>query len=655
MLSSRRTASGSVSLTQYKMHLKPAIFVVFLLAAITSVMAQDQTRATTVADSSNAPQKFLQEGISLQFEVAPLAGGATRELLEGMEATVHFKIVDANAGKVLSNLRPTAWIDRRDPGKLTDARACREKVQSFLQASFDRRPTIDLNTYFILALNHEPNISVIDPLMGFGGSKLYTLVPLRSSGQDWVISQDKKRMYVSMPAVNQVAVIDTLNWKVVANLDTGNGPARIALQHDGRYLWVGNDGGTENDGGVTVIDTATLKRVAQIVTGNGHHDIAFNADDSSVFVTNKQDGTLSVIDIRKLVRTANVKVGSLPSAIVFSTLSNAVYVANEGDGTITVLNASGRETQRMKTQPGLRALRLAPDERFGFAVNDTTSTVYIFDLASNRVVHAVPVGPGADQIAFTREFAYVRTAGSEFVNMIKIADLGKETALSRFPAGQYAPQRSPARSMADAIVPAPGDGSVLVANPADKMIYFYTEGMAAPMGSFQNYRRDPKALLVLDHSLRETARGDYTTTVRLPAAGRYDVAFLLDSPRLVNCFEMNVTVNPALPKPQSTPIEVEQVTKNENVLAGQNYDFRFRVTDANSHRPRSDIDDLRVLVFLAPGVWQQRPSARKIGDGVYEISFVPPQAGVYYFYFQSTSLGLEYSHTMPLNLRVSKQ
>ena len=86
---------------------------------------------------------------------------------------------------------------------------------------------------------------------------------------------------------------------------------------------------------------------------------------------------------------------------------------------------------------------------------------------------------------------------------------------------------------------------MLVANPADKMIYFYTEGMAAPMGSFQNYRRDPKALLLLDNSLAETSRGIYTSTIRLPEAGHYDVAFLLDSPRMVNCFSLTVAEDPA--------------------------------------------------------------------------------------------------------------
>ena len=103
----------------------------------------------------------------------------------------------------------------------------------------------------------------------------------------------------------------------------------------------------------------------------------------------------------------------------------------------------------MKTQPGLSSLRLQPEGRFGFALNPAVNAAFVFDLTSNKVIHAVPVGPGADQITFTKQFAYVRSSGSEFVNMIKLADLGKEAALSRFPAGQKAPKESGTYSLGE--------------------------------------------------------------------------------------------------------------------------------------------------------------------------------------------------------------
>ena len=543
------------------------------------------------------PQTFSAQGISIEFSATPSRAnhGSASQVIAGEEATVRFKITGSNGGVPLTNLRPVAWVDQRPTKEPIGVRECREKVQAFLQPSFSKRPTVDLNAYFILALNNEANISVIDPLSGFGGSKLYTLIPLKSPGEDWVMSPDNKRLYVSMPQVNQVAVIDIPTWKVTTNIDAGIKPTRVALQHDGRYLWIGNDDG------VAVIDTHATKVAAQLKTGTGPHEITFTDDDRLAFVTNKDTGTLSVIDVRKLAVLKEIKIGPQPAAVAFSSLGQTIYVANEGDGTIVAVGTATQEIiARIKTEPGVRGISIPSDGRYGFAVNTSKNKVYAFDLSSNRIVQSVPVGPGSDQISFTKQFAYVRSRGSEFVTMIKIADLEKEAAVTKFPGGQRAPGESLSTSVAAAIVPAPEDGAVLVANPADKMIYYYTEGMAAPMGSFQNYKRDPRALLVMDNSLRETERGVYTTTLRFDKAGHYDVAFLLDSPRLINCFELSVAENPNAPKKPETAIKIEPLVKEAMARVGERFDIRFKVIDSKPLLQNPISRTWRCLYFLLP-------------------------------------------------------
>jgi len=603
-----------------------------------------------------ATQTYTDGGISVDFSIEPVSSRNTKgaELLAGAEATVRFRIHDAG-NQSLSNLHPSVWFNKRDSAQLTDPRSCREKIQAFLQPSFARRANLDLNSYFILALNHEPNITVIDPFNGFGGSKLYALIPLAGSGADWVISRNKQRLYVSMPSTNQVAVIDAVTWKTIATVNAGSQPHRMVLQRDGRYLWIANDEKSGSDG-ITVLDTVTLKAAAQIRTGAGPHDIVLTDDDRLAFVTNKVDGTLTVVDVRNLASITTLKVGQLPVALALSRLAGAVYVANAGDGTVSVIDiATLKPAAQIKTEPGLRTIRISPGGRFGFAVNQLTNKVFIFDTTSNRVRQSVAVGAGADQITFTKEFAYVRAPGSEFVTMIRIADLDRtgEVGVTRFPAGQKAPKDSPANSLADAVTPIPGDDGVIVANPADKMIYFYTEGMAAPMGGFQNYRRDPKALLILDNSLAETSRGDYTTTIRLPDAGPYDVVFLLDSPRLVKCFSATIAEDPATPKKIAAALAFEPLLKERTARVGEAYTLSFKVIDTNFNKPKPDLSDVEVLVFLAPGVWQQRKIARAIGDGTYEVAFVPPQAGVYYLYFQVPSLQVPFSANFPLILQAA--
>ena len=591
---------------------------------------------------ASAQQVFTEQGVSIEFNVEP-------KPIAGEEATVRFRITGTNGGVPLSNLRPVAWIDQRQSPQPSTTRECKNKVQAFLQSSFTRRPTVDLNAYYILALNDEPNISVIDPLSGFGGSKLLTLVPLKTPGEDWVMTPDNQRLYVSMPLSNQVAVIDVPTWKVIANIDAASKPTRLALQHDQKYLWV------STDDGVTVIDTVTAKPATHIKTGAGAHEIALNDDDSVAFVTNREASTVSIIDIRKLAAVKQIKTGAQLSAIVFSSLSKTAYVASEADGTIVAIGGPKLEViARIQVEPGIRTIGLPAEGHYGFALNSTKSVVNIFDVSSNRLIHTVPVGPASDQISFTSQFAYVRSVGSEFVTMINLASLGKEAAVTSFPAGQHAPVESRATSIAAAIVPAPEDGSVLVANPADKMIYYYSEGMAAPMGSFQNYKRDPRALLVLDNSLRETQRGIYESSVRLPAAGVYDVVFLLDAPRLINCFEVSVADNPALPHKIETSIKIEPLNTQVVTKAGEKFTLRFKVLDAKTRAAKINLQDVTVLVFLAPGIWQQRDLAKAGADGVYEMTFVPPESGVYYIFFQIPALEYQFNQSTPLTLQVVK-
>lgn len=577
-------------------------------------------------------------------------------LLEGMEASVRFKMIDSNTGRPVTNMRPAAWIDLREESAAPDARQCRERIQSFLQASLTQRPDIDLNAYLIMALNQEPNISVIDPISSFGGSKLYTLIPLNSPGEDWVMTGDKQRLFVTMPLAGQVAVLETASWKVVSNLDAGAKPTRIRLQHDEKYLWVSNE--TE-DGGVTVIDWVTAKRVAHFKTGPGHQDIVLTDDDRYAFVTNRQEGVLSVIDVPKLTLIKEVKVGPQPSALAYSSLSKAVYVVNESDGTIVAVGGPRHEVlTRIQAKPGLSTIRFLPGGRYGFVLNRQSNVVHIFDSSTNRLLHNVPVGPDPDQIIFTSDVAYVRARGNEFVSLIDLSSIGKqeiEASVKRFPAGQLAPQASPYTSTADAMVATPDAGAVLVANPADKMIYYYMEGMAAPMGNFQNYRRDPRAVLVWSRSLRETSPGTYTTTVKLGGKGNYDVPFLLDSPRIVHCFNFTLSANPAYRSKPTVAIRIEPQIREQTAYTGEKYQLRFKVIDAQTNQPRSDLKDIGVLTFLAPGIWQQRDVAQPLGGGLYEINFVPPRDGVYYIYFNSRSLGVDFNQLPKLTIQATKR
>jgi DNA-binding beta-propeller fold protein YncE len=599
--------------------------------------------------TARAQEKIVKDGVELEFTIEPAGSKSKAALRAGEDAVFRFKLRDTATKTPISGVRPAAWISQRERPGRPGPDQCRAKVESYLQGSLRSRPDVDLNTFYLLALNQEPNISVIDPLLGFGGSKLLTLIMLKSPGDDWVLTNDRLRLFVSMPRINQIAVVDTTTWKVVANVDTGVRSTRLALQPDQKYLWVANETG------VAVVDTSTLKLTRQIETGAGNHEIEFGANNEFAFVTNRTDGTLSIINVPKLQKLKDVKTGGKASTLAFSPLSKALYVGNEIDGSIAVVDAASHKLlANIPTKPGLKTVRFARGGRWGFVANPTESQIFIFDASTNRLVHEQTVGEAPDGFAFTDNFAYVRSLGTEQVSAIRLASLGKQVDVVKFPGGQNAPAASPDfASTADAFVPAPEPNAMILANPADQMIYYYTEGMAAPMGDFQNYERVPRAVMVVDRSLREEALGVYSTTARLPKAGVYNVSVLLDSPRVVHCFEAVAASNPAIKDDSKTALQIEYLNKETSLGTGEDYKVRFRLTDTETKRPVSALKDVGVLLFLPPGNWQQRQVARSLDDGRYEITLNVPESGVYLLFVESPSKRVQYRQLPYLTLHAN--
>lgn len=623
------------------------------LIKLTALLLAFSSAATSFAQQPAQSQKVVEQGIAIEFAAAPQTSGA--KVKAGEDVNIKFKVTDTTTGTPVKGLGLSAWLTLRAGDKAPDAAQCRESVQSYLTGSMRARPDVDLNSYYILALNKSPDISVIDPLLGFGGSKLLTLVMMKSPGEDWVLTKDRQKLFVTLPLVNQVAVIDTRSWKVVDYIDTGVKPTSIALQEDQKYVWIGNDGNKGEESGVTVIDAGTLKVAGQIATGVGRHEIVVSNDNQFAFISNRESGTVSVVDVAKLAKVKDVKVGPNVVSLASSELSKAVYAVSETNGSVAVINTKGEVLTQIKTNPGSRSIRFARGGRYGFVVNTTANTVNIFDSASNRVLHEVKVGKAPDQIVFSDTFAFIRSLEIENVAMIRLATIGTEIDVVDFPGGQGIPAEGSTPVRAAALVPAPEGNSVIIANPVDRSLYYYTEGMAAPMGNFQNYRREPLAVAIVDRSLQETTPGVYSTTVKLPASGNYDVAFLTDSPRISHCFETTADTNPLLKEERPVALRVDYPTKSRELPVGQNFSLRFKLTETKTNKAKDDLKDVQVLTFLAPGTWQRRDIAKPLGDGNYEININVPETGVYMVFVESTSMGVRYKDLPYLTLHAEEK
>lgn len=591
--------------------------------------------AAALPAGAAVPQKFERDGVRVEF--APSATAVA-----GKDVQLQFSVRGAD-GTPLAGVRPAAWIDARDP-KAGDT-ACRDKVQSFLSGTLRARPQVDLNTYYVVTLNAEPSVAVIDPLVGFGGSKLLTAVNLPSPGVDWALTRDQRRLFVSMPLVNRVAVIDTERWTIEKQVETALRPTRVALH--GGALWVATEQGAD------VIGTRVLEVVASIEAGPAPHHLAF--DDERAYVSG--GGTVTIVDAMSFAKIADVSAGTVVDGLAVSSLGRAVYAIDGKDGTIRAIDPAQRKvTATIAAKPGLSSIRFAPGGRWGFVTNANENAVHVIDASTAALITtARDVGAKPDQIAFTDEFAYVRAAGADQVKMIRLAGLrpDAEPAMAVFPGGQLPPAAARAESFAAAIVPAPEPKAVLVANPADKLVYFYSEGMAAPMGNFSAFKRSPKAVLVVDRSLEESAPSVFSIRTKVAEAGTYDVAFFLNDPRVVHCFTLAVHPDPGAPaKAPERVVKIEPLLEPKPIRAGGTVELKFRLSDTRTREPHRNLRDVRAVAFLAPGTWHTRIDAQPDAEGVYRFRVPVASAGIYYVFLESQSLNLRVNKTRPLIFEV---
>jgi len=469
---------------------------------------------------------------------------------------------------------------------------------------------------------------------------------------DWVATGDDKQVFVSIPERGQVAVIDTETFTRVATLEAGEMPLRVALQPDQHRLWVGNNSDDPAKGGVTVIDVPGRSTLKSFATGSGHHEIAFSTDSRYAYVSNRDGGTLSIIDIPEMRLVKTLEVGPHPLAVAYSALSQAVYVSDGSEGTVRVYDARTHQLRHtVQAEQGLGPMRFSSDGRYGIVLNTLENQALVIDASTDKLIHRIPVAAEPYQLTFTKGYAYVRGLASSRVSMINLSSLGegRQPIVQGFEAGPAAPRQAGDLPLAQGLSVSRDDNSVFVVNPVDNTTYFYAEGMNAPMSGYNNRGHQARAAIVIDRSLRELAPGVYGSTVKMPAAGKFDVAFLLNQPQIIHCFSTDVAAAPDASKRKGA--HAEFIGLDQPLPQHSAFTAKVRIV-GDDGRPRVGLDDLTLRYFLAPSSMPRNLRLEEVGEGVYQAALQLPEAGAWYLHVQSPSLGRKFTEENYTSLRV---
>lgn len=551
----------------------------------------------------------------------------------------------------LRGLRPRLWLSRQtaDPPE-----ACDALVRRFASGRISQRADRDLNSFQFATLNADASISFINPLVQLNSTKLEAIVPLPGPASEWIAVPGRDLLLVSLPEQGKLAVVDTSRLKLLKTITLPAGrPGKLFGGRDSRHVWVL----TDQPARVVEIDLNRLEAGTSIALDASPLAAAIDPDGHRLLVASRDSGALSLLDLRAGSRIGGPALRDRPTAVTYSPLSRRFYAASL-DGTISVIEPEhGRIETTLNGPVGLTALRSDPAGSYVLGTSPSASRLVAIDTARNKVLGNVQTTIRADQIAYTQRYAYLMSRESTQISLVDLKGLGEgRIASNDVPVFQKPAGTVSDGSGAELMAPSPEGDGMVIAGQADTALYYYTEGMMAPQGSYRTYSRTPRALLVIDRSLREVAPGRYTGNLRLDRGGRYSIPLLIQNPRFVQCFDFKADDIGATSAGRRLDVSFRVGPEGAGqpaARAGLPTDFHITVSDSSTGKPVTGLRDLQLMALEMPGLSQQRQFATETAiPGVYLARMQLWRPGLWRLQVQSQAQGLGFDRSPTLEFKV---
>ncbi|MEY2690267.1 MAG: hypothetical protein RL375_4467 [Pseudomonadota bacterium] len=620
---------------------------VSLSALLGVALAAPAATVTKAADQLPIDQAINQGGIRARLQIGT---GQSGPVPRDQPLEVAISLTDDVSGEPLRGLRPRLWMSRQG-----SENSCVEQVRRFAGGRLAQRADRDLNGFQFLTLNADASVSVINPLIALNNTKLEALIPLPGVGSDWVHAAGRDLLFITLAERGELAVVDLTRNRLVKSIKLGAGqPRRLLLSADARLVWVAMDQSAR----LVAVNVDRLEIDRELDIGEGLHMLAQTEDGRRLVATSSTAGRVTIIDATTRTVTARLDLAGSPLAVTYSALARRAFVATSQSPLIHVIDPDGGRIDTSLAAPtGITALRADPGGRHVLGLSGVNRQLVTIDAATRQATGVVTLKGEADQIAFSRNFAYLRSPDSLSLTLVDLKSLGEgRIATSEVPFFQRLPSTAAQHiGPGDIMAASPEQDSLIVASPADTALYYYTEGMMAPQGSYQTYRRAPRALMVVDRSLRETSPGRYSATVRLDRGGHYSLPLLIEQPRVVHCFGLEVDDSgPTSAHLRGYQLDFSWPPGHTTLRAGEEHELVVEIKDIATGKPVGGLKDLQVMALELPGISQLRRRADEVAPGRYLVKQRLPRGGKWRLSAQSVSLGLKFDESTSLDVAVQE-
>jgi YVTN family beta-propeller protein len=222
-------------------------------------------------------------------------------------------------------------------------------------------------------------------------ARLEKVLPGGSDPEQFDLSSDGRRLFVSNEDSNQATIVDIASGEILQTVDVGREPEGIRVSPDGKLVYV--TGETDHD--VTVLNADTGELIATIEVGLRPRDAVFSSDGLHAYVSSELGHSISVIDVREHIVKGSIDLGesARPVGMVVRADDKRLYVANGRGQTVSEIDTDSLEVLRsVEVGPRAWGITLGSDERLLYTANGPSDDITVVDVESMTVVARVQVG-----------------------------------------------------------------------------------------------------------------------------------------------------------------------------------------------------------------------------------------------------------------------
>jgi YVTN family beta-propeller protein len=247
------------------------------------------------------------------------------------------------------------------------------------------------------------------------------------------VQPNGRRLFVTVESDHTLRIIDTATQQTVGTVKVSGRPNQVAVTPDGKYVAVPIRDGDKVD----IVDVATQKVVTSLPIKEPHN--ALNTGSNRyIFVSSMASHEINVIDLERMDYSAVIPAGGRPRPYVISPDGNTMFVAvADLHGFVIVDFPDKRVLERVEmpaehptphplqyetADTRTHGLALTPDGRELWVSSLLDDCVYIYDVKAKKFVGKVSTGEGPNWLAFTPDGRYlcVSNADSDDVSIIDV-------------------------------------------------------------------------------------------------------------------------------------------------------------------------------------------------------------------------------------------